>query len=164
MLARQLLSVLGSYWHNVDIQNVFVTELKNSLSRTLNLPESKSKHHQLQALFNLITSMIETAAPISFSSHPPLQNTSFIKLLIKRGLISDLARIAHHLDLSSHDLVPTINVMLKPLEKLSNLANSQNLHQNTKQEKDAKQNRSSGTETVTQVGGTYHLKKIILVF
>lgn len=131
-----------------------MTELKNSLSRTLHLPESKSKHQQLQALFNLITSMIETAAPISFSSHPPLHNTGFIKLLIKRGLISDLARIAHNLDLSSHDLVSTINVMLKPLEKLSNLANSQNLHPTSKQEKDAKdsQTASAGTSTTRDDG------------
>ncbi|XP_066927721.1 E3 ubiquitin-protein ligase HUWE1-like isoform X2 [Clytia hemisphaerica] len=135
-LARQLLSVLGSYWHNVDIQNVFITELKSALSRTLQYPESRSKHLHLQALFNLITSMIESAAPISFSSQPPLQNTTFVKLLIKRGLISDLAKITHSLDLSSHDLVPTVNLMLKPLEKLSNLANCQNVQNNNKGDKE----------------------------
>lgn len=80
--------------------------------------------------------MIESAAPISFSSQPPLQNTTFVKLLIKRGLISDLAKITHSLDLSSHDLVPTVNLMLKPLEKLSNLANCQNVQNNNKGDKE----------------------------
>lgn len=148
-LARQLLSVLGSYWHNVEIQNVFITELKGALTRTLNYPESKSKHYHLQSIFNLITSMIESAAPISFSSQPPLQNTSFVKLLIKRGLISDLARVTHNLDLSSHELVQTVNLMLKPLEKLSNLANCQNVQHN-KNEKDAnKENVVTTTTTMT---------------
>ena len=145
-MARQLLSVLGSYWHNIEIQNIFVGELKSALFRALQLPECKIKHVRLQAIFNLITSMVETAAPISFSSHPPLQNISFIKMLIKRGLIADLARCTHCLDLSSQDLVSTINVMLKPLEKLSNLANSQALQGGAKvEEKDFKQVNSSSS-------------------
>ena len=150
-LARQLLSVLGSYWHNIEIQNVFITELKAALTRTLHYPESKSKHYHLQSIFNLITSMIESAAPISFSSQPPLQNTSFVKLLIKRGLISDLARVTHNLDLSSHELVQTVNLMLKPLEKLSNLANCQNVQHN-KNQKDA--NKENTTVTSTAIPST----------
>jgi len=152
-LARQLLSVLGSYWHNVDIQNAFITELKSALTRILQYPESKSKHLHLQALFNLITSMIESAAPISFSSQPPLHNTTFLKLLIKRGMISDLARSTHNLDLSSHDLIATVNVMLKPLEKLSNLANCQNM-QNNKQEKDGSKEGQTGVTNATSVTPT----------
>lgn len=151
-LARSLLSVLGAYWHNAEIQSTFVTELKSALLRALHLPECKMKHLRLQAVFNLITSMIESAAPLSFSSQPPLHNSNFIKMLIKRGLISDLARCTHNLDLSSHDLVATVNVMLKPLEKLSNLANSQSVHSTAKSDKDAKQGGSTANnETGSQV-------------
>ena len=139
MLARSLLSVLGVYWHNSEMQNIFVTELKSALSRALQLSECQMKHTRLQAIFNLITSMIESAAPISFTSHPPLQNISFIKMLIKRGLISDLARCTHSLDLCSNELVSTINVMLKPLEKLTNLANSQSLQTSRSENKDNKE-------------------------
>ena len=93
--------------------------------------------------------MIESAAPISFTSHPPLQNISFIKVLIKRGLISDLARCMHNLDLSSHDLVSTVNIMLKPLEKLTNLANTQSVQSTKPENKDLKGTQSASTvETI----------------
>ena len=124
-LARALLSYVGTYWHNTEIESVFVDELKASYTRALMLPECKVKHLRLQALFNLVTLMVESAAPISFTSQPPVQNIGFVKILIKRGLIADLARCTHSLDLSSQDLVTTVNTMLKPLEKLTNLANTQ---------------------------------------
>ncbi|XP_065656940.1 E3 ubiquitin-protein ligase HUWE1 isoform X2 [Hydra vulgaris] len=124
-LARALLSYVGTYWHNTDIESVFVDELKASYMRALMLPECKVKHLRLQALFNLVTLMVESAAPISFTSQPPVQNIGFVKILIKRGLIADLARCTHSLDLSSQDLVTTVNAMLKPLEKLTNLASNQ---------------------------------------
>ena len=158
-LARSLLSVLGAYWHNSEILNTFVTELKSALLRALQLPECKVKHQRLQALFNLITSMIEFAAPISFSSAPPLQNSNFIKMLIKRGLISDLARCTHNLDLSSHDLVSTINVMLKPLEKLSNLANSQSMQAASKGDKDKQTSNLDRIMTGRNFAGNIMLDK-----
>lgn len=44
-----------------------------------------------------------------------------MKLLFKRGLITDLARVPHSLDLGSPNLVTTLNALLKPLEKLSSI-------------------------------------------
>ena len=70
------------------------------------------------------------------------------------GIITDLARSPHSLDLSSQDLVATINVMLKPLEKLTNLANSQTTQQpqkNAGKDKDTgiSESTASGNDTFT---------------
>lgn len=46
-----------------------------------------------------------------------------VKVLIKRGLVSDLARVPHSLDLSSPHMALTINSALKPLETLSRIVN-----------------------------------------
>ena len=46
-----------------------------------------------------------------------------VKVLIKRGLVSDLARVPHSLDLSSPHMALTINAALKPLETLSRIVN-----------------------------------------
>ena len=136
-----------------------MTELKSALARALQLSESKAKHLRLQAIFNLITTMIESAAPISFTSSPPLQNTSFIKMLIKRGLIADLSRTTHNLDLSSKDLVNTVNIMLKPLEKLTNLANSQNVQTNKQNKNENEVNGQGGTATQASADdGMLHLR------
>merc|ERR1719362_136751 len=43
--------------------------------------------------------------------------------MIKRGLITDLARVSHSLDLSSPNVSTTINAVLKPLETLSRIVN-----------------------------------------
>lgn len=50
---------------------------------------------------------------------------SMIKVLIKKGLVTDLARIAHSLDLSSPYMVNTINSALKPLETISRIGEAQ---------------------------------------
>ena len=47
-----------------------------------------------------------------------------MKLLMKKGLVTDLARIVHNLDLSSPYLPTTVNAALKPLETLSRAVNT----------------------------------------
>ena len=49
--------------------------------------------------------------------------TSLVRLMLKRGLVTDLARLPHSLDLSSPSMVSTINKALKPLETLSRIVN-----------------------------------------
>ena len=51
-------------------------------------------------------------------------NNNMIKSLVKKGVLVDLARIPHSLDLSSPFLATTINCVLKPLETLSRSVNS----------------------------------------
>ena len=51
-------------------------------------------------------------------------NNNMIKSLVKKGVLVDLARIPHNLDLSSPFLATTVNCVLKPLETLSRSVNS----------------------------------------
>ena len=43
--------------------------------------------------------------------------------MLKRGLVNDLARIPHSLDMSSPLMAFTVNAALKPLEALSRIVN-----------------------------------------
>lgn len=45
------------------------------------------------------------------------------RLLLRKGLVTDLARVPHSLDLSSPNMASTINSALKPLETLSRIVN-----------------------------------------
>ena len=53
------------------------------------------------------------------------QPNNVMKLLLKKGLVNDLARVPHSLDLASPNFVATINCLLKPMEKLSGVVNQQ---------------------------------------
>ena len=119
--ARILLAVTAACNQSPDAQQLLVSEIKASLARALALPESSTKHSRLQSLFSLIQAMIESGPHTSQQS--VIQPNNTMKLLIKKGLISDLARVPHSLDLSSPNLVATINCVLKPLEKLSSIVN-----------------------------------------
>lgn len=46
-----------------------------------------------------------------------------VKFMLKRGLVTDLARIPHSLDMSSPLMAFTVNAALKPLESLSRIVN-----------------------------------------
>ena len=48
---------------------------------------------------------------------------NIVKILLKKGLVTDLARIPHSLDLSSPSMANSINAALKPLETLSRIVN-----------------------------------------
>ena len=43
--------------------------------------------------------------------------------MLKKGIINDLARVTHSLDLSSPNVAATVNAVLKPLETLSRIVN-----------------------------------------
>ena len=51
--------------------------------------------------------------------------------MVKRGIVADLARIPHSLDLSNPATVATINALLKPLETLSRIVNLPQLAPNS---------------------------------
>lgn len=48
---------------------------------------------------------------------------NMVKVLLKKGLVTDLARVTHSLDLSSPSMANTVNSALKPLETLSRIVN-----------------------------------------
>ena len=123
--ARLLLTVIAACNHSPDAQAILVNELKESLARALAMPECQQKHLRLQALFQLVLGIIDSGSNTQQpnSNANAMQQNGTIKLFVKRGVVSDLSRVPQSLDLSSPNVVATINGLLKPLEKLSNLVN-----------------------------------------
>ncbi|XP_029040981.2 LOW QUALITY PROTEIN: E3 ubiquitin-protein ligase HUWE1 [Osmia bicornis bicornis] len=129
-MARMLIAAIASCNHSPDAQTILVTEVKAALTRTLALPESSEKHAQLQLLIGLISTMIDSCPP---TPHNPLRaslkvqqcnNVNYIvRIMLRKGIITDLAKIPHSLDLSSPNMAGTINAALKPLETLSRIIN-----------------------------------------
>lgn len=48
---------------------------------------------------------------------------NIVRILLRKSLVVDLARISHYLDLSSPHMATTVNSALKPLETLSRIVN-----------------------------------------
>lgn len=69
---------------------------------------------------------------------------NIVKILFKKGIIVDLARIPHYLDLSSPYMATTVNSSLKPLETLSRIVN---LPSSNASSKSKGKNSSSNPET-----------------
>ena len=98
---------------------VLVTEFKQALNRALILPESTNKHNRVRALTGLLSQISENFMAARGSLNP----SHFVRLLIRRGFISDLARAIHSLNLSSSLFHGTANSILKPLEVLTKMVN-----------------------------------------
>ncbi|KAG7210750.1 hypothetical protein KM043_012246 [Ampulex compressa] len=129
-MARMLIAAIASCNHSPDVQTTLVTEVKAALTRTLALPECSEKHAQLQLLIGLISTMIDSCPPTSHSQlRASLKNHQYnnvnyiVRIMLRKGIITDLAKIPHSLDLSSPNMASTINAALKPLETLSRIIN-----------------------------------------
>lgn len=128
--ARILLAAIATCHQAPEAQQALVAEMKASLGRALSLPESTAKHSRLQAIFTLVQTMIETGPQsaqhaAAATAAAGVQPNNVMKLLLKKGLVNDLARVPHSLDLASPNFVATINCLLKPMEKLSGVVNQQ---------------------------------------
>jgi len=127
-LSRVFVASIASCNNRPDAQLSLVTEIKNALQRALSLPESSEKHVRIQSLTNLISIIIESCPSPGqvpnqvFKGQQTLMN-NIVKSLLKKGLVSDLARIPHSLDLASPYMSNTMNAALKPLETLSRSVN-----------------------------------------
>lgn len=127
-LSRVFLASIASCNHCPEAQLSLVNEIKGALQRALALPESSDKHTRIQALTNIISIIIESCPSPGqvpnqvFKGQQNVMN-NIVKSLLKKGLVSDLARIPHSLDLSSPYMASTINSALKPLETLSRSVN-----------------------------------------
>ena len=100
--------------------------MKAALQRALVLPESFDKHSRIQAMANIISTMIESCSTGKnqiFKSQQQSTMNTMVKLLVKKGVMMDLSRIPHALDLSSPYMANTVNCALKPLEILSRIMN-----------------------------------------
>merc|ERR550532_1890940 len=127
-LVRMLVAALASCNHAPEAQTSLVTEVKNALTRALSLVECTMKHTKVQALAGLVSTMIESCPASVQANQAPFKQgqvtmNNIVKCMLKRGLITDLARVPHALDLSSPSMAATINAALKPLETLTRMVN-----------------------------------------
>jgi hypothetical protein len=133
-LCRLLIVALASCNHCLDSQNALVQEVKSALSRAINLPESNDKHIKIQAFASIINTIIETCPPIQntaqqqangLRNQPPNANlvNNMMKIMHKKGLINDLARVPLYMDLSCAKCIETLNTILKPLETMTKTLN-----------------------------------------
>nr|XP_042906094.1 E3 ubiquitin-protein ligase HUWE1 [Parasteatoda tepidariorum] len=139
-LARVLIAAIASCNHSVEAQTTLVNEVRLALLRALSLPESPEKHARVQALTALISTMIESCPAASsqsqlsgcaLRSQTPAMN-NIVRILLRKGIVVDLARIPHYLDLSSPHMAATVNGALKPLETLSRIVNLPSSHSTNK--------------------------------
>ncbi|KAK3103700.1 hypothetical protein FSP39_021121 [Pinctada imbricata] len=127
-LSRIFVASIASCNHCPESQLTLVGEIKAALQRALALPESAVKHTRIQALTSLINISIESCPSPGqvqnqvFKGQQSVMN-NIVKSLLKKGVVTDLARIPHSLDLSSPYMASTVNAALKPLETLSKSVN-----------------------------------------
>ncbi|XP_015788441.1 E3 ubiquitin-protein ligase HUWE1 isoform X3 [Tetranychus urticae] len=132
-LTRVLIAALSSSNHCPDAQTTLVNEVKSALYRALALPESNEKHVRVQAILGIINTMIDSCPAVAQTPPPQTIQGSFrgqpaglnnmVKIMLRRGIVNDLARITHSLDFSSPHMALTVNAALKPLETLSKIIN-----------------------------------------
>lgn len=127
-LARLFLASLAAAGSGTDAQVALVNEVKAALGRALAMAESTEKHARLQAVMCIISTIMESCPSTSsfYSSAAKTQHNgmnNIIRLFLKKGLVNDLARVPHSLDLSSPNMANTVNAALKPLETLSRIVN-----------------------------------------
>ncbi|XP_032065040.1 E3 ubiquitin-protein ligase HUWE1 isoform X3 [Thamnophis elegans] len=169
-LARLFLASLAAAGSGTDAQVALVNEVKAALGRALAMAESTEKHARLQAVMCIISTIMESCPSTSsfYSSataktqHNGMNN--IIRLFLKKGLVNDLARVPHSLDLSSPNMANTVNAALKPLETLSRIVNqpsslfgSKSASSKSKAEQDAQgvaRDASSGQQDAGESGET----------
>ena len=118
-LAKTFLQHIATSNHCPDAIAVLVTEFKAAFVRSLALPETRLKHNRIRALTGLLSQITDYIT----ASRGPVNPCHFTRLLIRKGIISDLARAPHSLNLNSSMLTGTINSVLKPLEALTKIVN-----------------------------------------
>lgn len=128
MTSRNLISGIASCNHSPEAQATLVSEVKSALIRALVLTESGEKHKRLQHITGIILNMIEQCPPVQqvriFKAETFNANVNNIaRLMLRKGIFNDLARVPHCLDMSSPNFPITINSALKPMECLSKIVN-----------------------------------------
>ena len=125
-------------------QSVFVHEFKNCFAHALLLPESLVKHNWLRSLANLLSAILDKQTSLSARTAA--------RMLVRKGIITDLARAVHCLDLNSSHLVSTINTILKPLESLTRFVNQVSALHHKHASGDAKSAAATATEATVNSG------------
>ena len=128
MICRNLISGIASCNHSPEAQATLVNEVKAALIRALIMPESADKHTRIQHITGIILNMIEQCPPVQqvriINAQPINARVNNIaRLMLRKGIFTDLSRVPHCLDMSSPNFPITINSMLKPMECLSKIVN-----------------------------------------
>lgn len=142
-MCRMLIAAIASCNHSAEAQLALVSEVKAALIRALLMPESADKHSQVQLICGIVLTMIENCPPTqSKVKNPPVNGNmnNIVRLMLRKGIINDLARVPHCLDLSSPNFPFTVNAALKPLESLSRIVNQPVNGNNTNKIKRTPQN------------------------
>ncbi|KAJ8983063.1 hypothetical protein NQ317_007105 [Molorchus minor] len=152
-MCRMLIAALASSNHSPEAQITLVSEVKVALTRALYLPESSEKHNQVQHICGIISTMIDNCPLPHANRWTSYSINNIVKLMIRRGVFNDLAKITHYLDLSSPNTSFTANAALKPLESLSRTinqptpTNSQSKTRKNHQSSEENAGAQSGTST-----------------
>lgn len=118
-LAKAFLQCLATTALPMDALMVFVGEFRAAFSRSLVLPESQLKHFRIRAMAGLLAHIVD---PQAVNISPRAVNPSqFVRMLIRKGVITDLSKAVHSLELSSPLLTMTMNSLLKPLESMTKI-------------------------------------------
>ncbi|XP_018898771.2 E3 ubiquitin-protein ligase HUWE1 isoform X2 [Bemisia tabaci] len=161
-MIHTLFASLASCNHSPDSQMNLVVEVKDALKRALNDEEKYSKHSQIQNLVDLITTMIENCPPVPLSSSMTLSSSlklnqysvnNMVRLLIRKGMAAELARIPQYIDLSGPEFTSTMNAVLKPLETLTRIMSQPPPHTKNRGEKGDK-DAANKTQVATRTDET----------
>ena len=118
-LSKTFVQCLASTNLPTDTLTNFANEYRSALSRTLALPESQYKHYRVRSLAGLTAQIVEPQGGMTTRS---ISNPSqFVRMLIRKGFITDLAKAVYSLDLNSPMLITTVNTLLKPMESLTKI-------------------------------------------
>lgn len=165
-MCRMLLAAIASSNHSPEAQFTLVSEVKAALLRALLMPESTDKHSQVQLIAGIISIMIDNcpSSQNRVKSQPATpQMNNIVRLMIRKSLFNDLAKVPHYLDLSSPNTPFTVNACLKSLEALSRIVN-QPVPANVQKSKKSQQpaDESAGTQSGTSTEGTNAQRDVVL--
>ncbi|XP_036319887.1 E3 ubiquitin-protein ligase HUWE1 isoform X1 [Rhagoletis pomonella] len=118
MMSRVLLSSLSDCVSQQTVQSKLVEEVHEALVRTLTEPNYTEEHVRLQVLIGLIPIMIESPM---LSNKMHLQRNNMYRILLRQGVMTDLAKLAQYKDLSNSNTLTTIHATLRPMEILLRL-------------------------------------------
>ncbi|XP_063928722.1 E3 ubiquitin-protein ligase HUWE1 isoform X2 [Zophobas morio] len=165
-MCRMLIAAIASSNHSPEAQFTLVSEVRAALLRALIMPESSEKHSQVQLIAGIISIMIDNcpSSQTRVKSQPPTpQMNNIVRLMIRKSLFNDLARVPHYLDLSSPNTPFTVNACLKSLEALSRIVN-QPVPASTQKSKKNQQtaDESTGTQNGTSTEGTNAQREVVI--
>lgn len=162
-MCRMLIAALASSNHSPEAQITLVSEVKVALTRALNLPESLKKHSQVQNICGIISNMIDNCPLPHANRWTSCSINNIVKLMMRRGVFNDLAKITHYLDLSSPNTSFTANAALKPLESLSRTINqpaTTNYNSKSRKNQQTTDDASTATQSGTSTEANAHGEEI----